>query len=168
MRDNRGFSLVELMVVVTMMAALIGLASFSINIRLGTEASKAIRILDMAIHQVRMDTMSKASAKIKVDVDDADQSYYVQMELDGVDQEKIWLGKPDLQISYTKKTKGSDFSAMQILDSAHPLILAFDRSTGAQKPDSMGGDSFCTEIIVRKGKTQKIILIPETGRHYVE
>ena len=184
---NGGFSLVELIVVIAIMAVLTGIASMSLASVMGVSVKQCARDIQSAANQTRVSTLGKDEVIMTITKGPKDpkgnkakssQAYYCTIvstivTKDGSvkktkNEEKI--GKSNLDITYvlsdSKGNKTSDIT----LDDTHSLTIKFNRGTGAMAPcmkgdGSSGGDYYCMQIKVKKNSTEKIIsFYPETGK----
>ena len=174
---NGGFSLVELIVVIAIMAVLTGIASMSLASVMGVSVKQCARDIQSAANQTRVSTLGKDEVIMTITKGNkakSSEGYYCTIVTkDGLgktteNEEKI--GKSNLDITYvlsdSKGNKTSDIT----LDDTHSLTIKFNRGTGAMAPcmksdGSSGGDYYCMQIKVKKNSTEKIIsFYPETGK----
>lgn len=174
---NGGFSLVELIVVIAIMAVLTGIASMSLASVMGVSVKQCARDIQSAANQTRVSTLGKDEVIMTITKGNkakSSEAYYCTIVTkDGLgktieNEEKI--GKSNLDITYvlsdSKGNKTSDIT----LDDTHSLTIKFNRGTGAMAPcmksdGSSGGDYYCMQIKVKKNSTEKIIsFYPETGK----
>ena len=106
MKDNKGFSLVELIVVIAIMSILTGVSVLSIRSATGTYVKQCTANIESQINNTRHMTMAKNKVKLKIYVDsngvytvkievlDMDGSVLdytvVKAKLHTVDGEKVW------------------------------------------------------------------------------
>ena len=174
---NGGFSLVELIVVIAIMAVLTGIASMSLASVMGVSVKQCARDIQSAANQTRVSTLGKDEVIMTITKGNkakSSEAYYCTIVTkDGLgktteNEEKI--GKSNLDITYvlsdSKGNKTSDIT----LDDTHSLTIKFNRGTGAMAPcmksdGSSGGDYYCMQNKVKKNATEKIIsFYPETGK----
>lgn len=174
---NGGFSLVELIVVIAIMAVLTGIASMSLASVMGISVKQCARDIQSAANQTRVSTLGKDEVIMTITKGNkakSSEAYYCTIVTkDGLgktteNEEKI--GKSNMDITYvlsdSKGNKTSDIT----LDDTHSLTIKFNRGTGAMAPcmksdGSSGGDYYCMQIKVKKNSTEKIIsFYPETGK----
>lgn len=192
-RKNQGFTLVEMVVAVSILGILLTILVPSLNSVLGFDAQKATQSICAALDKTKIESMSRLVGEMKLSCE-AD-GYYVTYYLDrgkgrGLDtgEQPEWLAKKRVQISYID-SKGITYQLKE-----EPLILTFDRESGGfraiqEKPvtleemeaflaaeSSFASLSFhdreeglyCEEILITCGlKSRKIKLNPVTGSYTV-
>lgn len=159
---NRGFSLIELLVVIVVLAILSVGAVSGIGMISGWKIKECTQKLDSAIGETQMNAMSKEACSLLISKD-GDGNYY--MEMTGMQPEKI--ADDSFSITYISSENPGE---QPISESG--LEISFDRSSGAYQPIDRtyeGDDVYCRKIMIRRGnRTKTIRLIKDTGRHYIE
>lgn len=188
-RKNRGFTLIELIVVLSIMTILLGIAIPSLNSILGFRVNRAANSIAAALDKTRTEAMNRLVGEMKLER--REDGYYISYYLDrgkvggesDVQQdqpEKIAPART--QVSYT--TDSGNTKNMQEGDS---IVITYDRATGAFLPLQgetwtqnkilselkAGNDipltrngAYCTQITVQGGRRYKTIqLIRETGKY---
>ena len=186
---NRGFTLIELIVVIAVMTILLGIAIPSLNSILGFRVNRAANSIASAIDKTRTEAMNRLVGEMKLEK--RADGYYISYYLDrgkagrksDVQQdqpEKIAPART--QISYS--VNGGNESVLQ---EGQSIIITYDRATGAFLPLqdntwsqndilstlTAGNDiplkregNYCTQITVRSGSRYKTLqLIQETGKY---
>lgn len=169
MKDNRGLSLIELVVTIAIMAIVSTGVVISVYSSAGWKAKKAITEMDQALSETRVQALSKTQAWMELTKSGDDYvlktSYASDVVLDG-------------RFTITYHTNDGAVTDVAVQD----MILSFDRASGAFS--GLYTDSTlqicryvgvsaevlqCDEIIVTQGSREwKIRLYPETGKHKVE
>lgn len=170
--NNKGMSLVELMVVIAIITILGGVGIMGVNAMTGKPAQKCAQQIVYSLEKHRTSTMGKVSAKYVLTRDANGDIYAIEYlsNNDTIDPttdqaSKIKLGDSKMKITFWQV--GSSAATLYSLESGNGLVLEFDRSSGAFKKQDDG--SYCTEIIVeRGGRTHKITLVPLTGKVYMQ
>lgn len=186
---NRGFTLIELIVVIAVMTILLGIAIPSLNSILGFRVNRAANSIASALDKTRTEAMNRLVGEMKLEK--RADGYYISYYLDrgkagrksDVQQdqpEKIAPART--QISYS--VNGGNESVLQ---EGQSIIITYDRATGAflslqdntwSQNDILstltaGNDiplkregNYCTQITVRSGSRYKTLqLIQETGKY---
>lgn len=165
--NNRGFSLVELIVVVAIGAILIGASILSIASISGTAAKQCARNIESILNKTKVTTMGKDTAVIELRKGDSDGAYYYEVTVKNgkVDKngkedktvETKKIGRSNLEIRYSTNAS-TPFEEASKLDVSNPIKIEFDRSSGAETTN-------ISKIWVKHGSTEKTITIyKETGK----
>lgn len=189
--SNKGFTLVELIVVVAIFTILLGIAVPSLNSILGFRVNRAANSIASALDRTKIEASSRLVGEMKLEK--RADGYYISYYLDrgkvgGAspvtedDPEKIAPARTE--ISYTS----SDGSS-HVMAAGDSLILTYDRATGGFLPiqstvisqeeilnDLKAGKdvplqktgTYCTSITVSGGRRYKTLsLIKETGKYSI-
>lgn len=182
--DNKGFSLVELIVVIALMGVVLWYATPRIDSVFGYSAKEANSKVYNAITSFKVSCLSKSrrctdsimtssGGSSTVDPDlwmymeiykTGKGIYYVKFHEEGLEDTVEKLGPKRITISY--QYNGST-TMHEVGTEGHGLFLSFDRSTGGFIPQSISGGSrvdikyiYCSS----GNKTYKIELMPKTGK----
>lgn len=166
-QDNRGVSLVELMIVIAIIALLGGVGIWGINAMTGKPAQQCAQKIMYSLERHRTTAMGKVGA------------VYMLVEEDGKVYLEEWVSNTDAVIDTgsTPCTSKVEIGASRVKVQYHvdsspdlhdlPLKLSFDRSSGAFKP--LDGGGYCTQIVVtRGGREFTVNLVPLTGKVYID
>lgn len=189
--SDKGFTLVELIVVVAIFTILLGIAVPSLNSILGFRVNRAANSIASALDRTKIEASSRLVGEMKLEK--RADGYYISYYLDrgkvgGAshvtedDPEKIAPARTE--ISYTS----SDGSS-HVMAAGDSLILTYDRATGGFLPiqstvisqeeilnDLKAGKdvllqktgTYCTSITVSGGRRYKTLsLIKETGKYSI-
>ena len=169
MKDNKGFSLVELIVVIAIMSILAGVVTISLSSANGTYVKECAAHMKSQLNNARQMTMAKSRVSLKFYVD-SNGAYYADMCVYGSDQVSVIdttttkLGRKSVVVQYTTNSSYAE-SSFTTLTASNPIEIEFDRSSGAVKNSS----GCVKQIKVSKGSnTKKITIYPETGKVAVE
>ena len=189
--SNKGFTLVELIVVVAIFTILLGIAVPSLNSILGFRVNRAANSIASALDRTKIEASSRLVGEMKLEK--RADGYYISYYLDrgkvgGAshvtedDPEKIAPARTE--ISYTSSDGRS-----HVMAAGDSLILTYDRATGGFLPiqstvisqeeilnDLKAGKdvplqktgTYCTSITVSGGRRYKTLsLIKETGKYSI-
>lgn len=176
MKNNKGFSLVELIVVIAIMVILSAVTAAALANQPGWKVKNAEEMLRTAIGETRMEAMSKHRASLTI-TKEADGCY---IQITGKEKERLGNSK-NIQIFYG--VNGGDVTTE--LTPGMKLEFSFDRSSGAFTPiingtdasgnyqyrsQTQGGTSvmlYCTGIAVKCGNSgRELVLVKDTGKYY--
>lgn len=164
-KNNKGYSLVEVIIVIAIMAAVGGLITIGVSAAINKEAEQCAKKLTTALNNARISSMGKTEVYINLyQKDDA-----------------IWIDEVSVvtagQAPVTKSTKiGSEGVEVQFMlrngsyqelgDASSPLKLSFDRSSGSFKQTTVAATTeYCTSIKMTKGaRTVTLDLAYLTGK----
>lgn len=166
-QDNRGYSLVELIVIIAIVGILAGLSMVSIASVPQGQVKACTKELVYQLEHTRTNSLGYegASLTLTMDADGVHTKCSVTKKGVTTDETKT-VGKAGIEIYYK-----IDGGALTLLED-DALTLTYDRSSGAFKYPKLtvGGsestlDKYCTDIIIKKGSYQRqISLIPLTGK----
>ena len=173
--NNAGYSLVELLTVIAIIGILMGGITYGINLAFCKDASKCASVLNDAIYETRMDSMTRTGTyKMTLKTDDGtDTGKYVVSIDNGTDVKDVYLdGNKSRKTNITvypvddAGTKGTAFTL--------PLVIQFDKSKGKVL---VGEGSVTSEGIILfeveglRGNPDrnksKVQLITATGKHTI-
>lgn len=157
--NNRGFSLIELIVVVLILGILAGVATISISQITNSNVTACTRKLSNVLDKARIDTISKVET-VTLTVYLEDGNYYARITVQGNPGEPVLLGNTG--VSITAYSSGTEYKVQDI----DGIEIMYAKNSGAFIKNS---DSIVFDKIIIKGSRQSTIyLVKETGRCYVE
>lgn len=165
--DNKGMSLVEIVIVVTIMTVLTGVMAVGVSLALSKPADECAEKIVSTLSNARITTMGKQGISLRF-YKDSDQSIWLEEVITNPDgtlapPKKSKIGQKGVEVKY--KLEGD---APKDLDS-DGITLSFKRSTGGfnttYSPPSTDTGKYCEEIVVHKGnRTKTITLYYLTGK----
>lgn len=158
--DNKGFSLVEIIIVVALMAIMAGTVSYGLSFSSGKAADECARKLASCMQHTRTATMGKYKTTITIKKD-ADGIWAVEEVMtagsDGgegtlIPSDPVKIGDANVNISFSE---GDDLAA-------NPVTFVFDRGSGAL---TSFADKKSVSFTVSKASTTRTVeIIPITGK----
>ena len=167
--DNRGYSLIELIIVFAIIAVLMGTVFYSIILVFSANAKIGTNNIQRSIGDCKVTTMGKADAYMEL-YRDSEGSVYTKMyitESDGTstEGEPQKVGSSKVEVRYVLKN-APDNDPGTLLMPDHSIKIQFDRSNGGFKADA--GGVIYREIYVRGGsKNYCITMVELTGKSEV-
>lgn len=164
-QDNRGVSLVEIIIVVAIIAVLGGVGIWGLNAMTGRPAQQCAQKIVYSLERHRTTAMGKVQAEYWL-VEDNNRVYVEEYLCNDPAvglalANRVEIGSSGVKVQYMLGTDPT------LYDLTQPLKLAFDRSTGAFKPQPGGG--YCTKIIAKRGGREfEVTLVPLTGKVYID
>lgn len=154
-KNNKGFSYVEMILVLAIIAILIAMIGLSMGLVSRTNISKATSNLESAMNRARTTSMARGSDDGAIKITNIDGWYYYS--IGGGEQVKLVAEPVSIGWYY-----GSDFVSLD--SSGDSLTLKFVPSTGAFRAESVTGE-YCTSIVLyNEDKSSSLILYPQTGK----
>lgn len=168
-RDNRGLSLVELIIVIAIIAVLGGTIVYGVGMISGKPAEVCANKLASALQNDRVTAMGKMDARLELYTKDG--GIWIK-EADGSKTTAVQIGDAGVELQY-RITGDAEDVYRNLGDEAHPLILSFDRSTGAfhdlSEMDASLAGKYCLEIKCSKAhKIKRLMLSWLTGKISVQ
>ncbi len=184
-KNNKGLSLVELIVVIALMAVLIGLTTLSISLLFGTQAKACAQNVSGMLNETKTGCMSRydetmtLSYRPKTDPDEAiiSDGYYSEnfVSTIGSNAQEMPVGDSQIRKMGTSRvvitvylTDGSSFE----LGQTEKITISFKRASGAFDKVVVNGtekDAYIDKMTFQSGlRTFTITMVPETGKHTLQ
>lgn len=156
-KDNKGTSLVELIIVIAILAVLVGGLGLGVQLVSGKPAEQCASKLKSIMQNNRITAMGKCEARLEI-FSTPNGGVMVREFIDGSEMSPVTIVKKDVTVQYMLDDDGTYIPLGGILD---PLIISYNRSSGAFN-DLSGMDpayagKYCTEIVITKGSTVKTL-----------
>lgn len=169
MKNSKGFTLIELMVVISIMALLLMGSASMIRMLTLSNTNKIVQKIDSEISKNRMLTMSKGNYRfVVISWNATDHEYDISIVTSstvlnastwstGVIESTKKLASEEVTLSYLNSG-----SAVPVMVKNEALLIHNDPGTGAFM-------SSCSQVdIMSDSKTKTIYLVTKTGYHYIE
>ena len=165
---NGGYSLVELIVVIGIMSVMIGLLSLGVSVMFSRDAQSAAMIIDDAMSEARMYSMSKAGTTELLIHTTATASKdntvtITTTKADGTSESKQYTIDKNVLISAVQTNGSGSWTG----GSGSDISIIFDKSNGSVKSVDGTADGVYVFTVTSSSKTAIVNLIAVTGRHYV-
>ena len=158
-KNNKGFSLVELIVIIAIMAVLTTSVITYVGMIGNSQAKKCAKELSTSLSQTKVCAMSRSKASMTVYADDTGVYVkYIQGDLEKTEK----IGNKGVKVEYRTVRNSDAFTTVgTTVDTG--IKIEFDRASGACK--KMSGGQYCYGFKVTAGKTSYIVNIePLTGK----
>lgn len=183
-QDNRGLSLVELIVVIAIMAVMIGIGILSISLLFGTQARGCVQNVSTMLGETKTGCLSRFDETMTLsyrtkgtDKAITSDGYYAENYVYTINKDatSIPVGGSEIRRMGSKKviitvylSDGSNFE----LGTSRSVTISYNRSTGAFDPVIVDGtqtDDYIEKITFASGaRTYTITMVQETGKHTVQ
>lgn len=186
MRENqKGYSLVELIVVIAIMAIVVGTLTVVLPMN-GPKVNECATTIEGALKETRTNVLSRESAYMSLNKTADGKRYEITISgghaVDVGDNKITIRAYYELEDGSVPETNYIDITA------GNPLILSYNRASGAFRPmirewkddgknvsyyeiDNGGAikNCYCTRIEITRGnKTKNIHLVKDTGKVYLD
>lgn len=169
-RDDRGLSLVEMIIVIAILAVVSGIVVLGISAAISKPAEECARKIQQSLQSARVYTMGKQTLSLKFYMKNG--CVYVEETAtlpDGSSNTKtpVKISAKGVKVSF-RQDGATDYSDLGVKGSANELTLSYDRATGGFNKSACA-PGFCDKIRVEKGnKVMTVSLYSLTGKVTVE
>ena len=175
MKNNKGYTLIELMVVISIAAILVLGATSITRILTLSSSMKITQTIDSQLSKNRLLTMSKGNYRyLAIDWNSTKEEYEISLvsssialdttnwKTSGIIETNKKLASKDVTISYQNGASATPVIIRDALDEVLVLLINNNPSTGAFVSNA-------TQItIASSGKNSTIYMVEKTGNHYIE
>lgn len=164
MHENKGFSLIELIVVLAIISILTGTAVFGIQSLANRQVIRCIDNIESYLGKTKVSALAKNN-KSYIEIYHTDEGCFVDSYVSDELENTEKIGNSDLEVSYYKSG-----GVKTVLTGSERLKISFKRDSGALTPlEGEAGTVYCEKIEVAKGTIKRaVILIEATGKFYAE
>ncbi len=165
LKEEKGVTLIEVLVVLAILVIAVGGASIGISLASSRNAEKCAREINDGLENARMLSLSRAG-DYELTIDCSTRAMVLHNEPPGTD--------PDSTKNLQRRVNITLESEEEDLSSATSITVTFDKSTGKVKTITIDGSAYAGDIIRihtanEEGTRQAdVVLIRNTGKHYVE
>lgn len=170
---NKGFTLVEMMIVLSIFAILIGILVPSFNALVNYRANRAAKSISSGLERLRTEAMSRLVAEMKLEK--KSDGYYISYCLHkGKQAGMVWTDEQKIAPARTNiKYKLDDYYTAQpvAIEEGSPLIFTVDRSTGgfrALQTEAVTTDEVNALLDENKDITYHDKAMDSSGKHVAE
>lgn len=156
MKNNKGFSLVELIIVLAILAVVTGVSFVGLGYVHGKNVKSSVEKIDSSLLKIQSYTMSKSTGArdIYMRLTRKSDGYYVEYWHTGAatPMESENIGKRNFTI--TAYYEGGSTGTVTVGSAQNSQVdIYFDRSTGGLLPLTAGGDTYWSKIEVKSSGT---------------
>ncbi len=167
MKNNKGVTLVELIIVIAIMAVVSGILALSLGSALSKPADECAQKLTNALKSARITTMGKLSCEITIKQASNGAEIWLEEKITNADgSTKVTntkIGQKNVSVTYKIQGIATPYN---LYDKS--LVLSYKRETGGFNIPT-GHSAYCEEIVIKKGnRTRTIKLSYLTGKVSVE
>lgn len=133
MKNNKGYSLIELIVVIAIMMVLTGVVTMSYQVVSGYYAKQCAKNVEAQMNRVQILNMAKKTTMLEIGQDTTGDYYAKVIENAGTSKEHIekkQIGRKSLKITYSMDDKDSSEYELKEGLASNPITIQFSRSTG--------------------------------------
>jgi prepilin-type N-terminal cleavage/methylation domain-containing protein len=166
-RDDKGYTLVELVAVIAILVVMTGVVTMSLSIIYNEDAKRAVSLIDDELTEARMLSMSKSGTIVLIVDTDGDPS---KNKLTIMRDSSVYKEvKIDKDVLISSKVNGTALTSP-----GTDIRIQFDKSTGSVEKvndaDAAVNGIYEITAVAQKGSRPqaRLSLISNTGRHYIE
>lgn len=165
--NNEGYSMVELIIVVAILASIISVTFYSVIMVFSANAKTTANNIQRAIGDCKVTTMGRSAAYMEL-YRDTDQDVYTKMYIwdssagDYAESEPQKVGSSRVYVAYTPKG-GTETELL----AGDKIEINFDRASGGFKADA-SGNIYAKLHVAGGSKNYEIVLTELTGKSEVK
>lgn len=184
-KNNQGFSLIELIVVIAIMAVMIGVTGFSLAFLFGADARQAAAKIGAQLNETKTGSMSRYDESMTLAYRTKDTAkgipsdgYYAENrtwtientdQLVKEDEDTIFREVGSSRVNITIYYDGGK---SLVLGDTHSVTISYNRTSGAMDKTVIDGSTVApvtleSMVVSSASKEYTITFIPETGKHMI-
>lgn len=164
-KDNRGMSLVELIIVIALMSVIAGVSGYGLSLISNKPVEECTRKVEMILNRNRTNSMGKSEAWVEFYINDDGLLTYQEHLIGGIDSATEQVSAP-VVIGAQGVNLAITYSGMEpiVLSTGKLYTVAFSRDSGAVKDhvDKEGTHSGCEYSSCEHGVCKKIEIFKGT------
>lgn len=166
--DNRGVSLLELVVVMAIIVIISGLAVWGVGALFSKPAEQCAKQMQIMLEKHRVTAMGKNEAEIYLYIAD-DGRVMMQEKINGGPAVQHCVGAKGVVVKY-KVSNDPDDNRWNTISKDAGMTISFSRATGSLNSATVNGTTtWVKEYEISKGDvTKKLKIVPLTGKITVE
>ena len=172
---NGGFSLVELIIVVAIMAIVVGVIGLSVGTLTGRKIAKCADEIVSTLERARVLTLGKEQNQVEFVLTDVSGEYHAQIYQGGTKVSDRIVGKDPITIQVYFDDDSTPYNLSQLkgtlpyASATDGLHLGFNRASGAfEEKTCAAADAdkdYCKKIVISNGtRTITITTVGRTGK----
>jgi prepilin-type N-terminal cleavage/methylation domain-containing protein len=169
MKSNKGFSLIELLVIIAIMGVGLGIAAMSIASLSAADVRRCAADMNSMLSKARVNSMYRGDPVVEIRIDGTDRVIGEYIE-NGVVMQSEFLGRRGgYTVRIINPADGSPLQPPLTAGSGGVIRIGFQRGTGRLMRGGTLVPSQAASIVIERGPTRyRIDFISATGRHTVE
>ena len=172
---NGGFSLVELIIVIAIMAIVVGVIGLSVGTLTGRKTAKCADEIVSTLERARVLTLGKEQNQVEFVLTDVSGEYHAQIYQGGTKASDRIVGKDPItiQVYFANDNKAYSLSELKgtlpYATATGGLHLVFNRASGAFEEKTCAANDvvkdYCDKIVISNGtRTITITTVGRTGK----
>jgi len=158
-KDNKGISLIEIIIVLAIMAVIGGIVVLSTSVATNKHVNSCAEKIASSLEQTRSLVMGKQSGSIQISQVPGDY-VYVQMTIDGQNYgDRVSVGHPGVTVNFTRKDGSTG-----TLSAGAALNIYFSRNGSVTDGPTHTGDIITNFEVTNGNRTVNVNVDPFTGR----
>ncbi|HKL79080.1 MAG TPA: prepilin-type N-terminal cleavage/methylation domain-containing protein [Mobilitalea sp.] len=171
MRDNRGFTLIELIVVMLIVGVLAIGSILGVKVLGFGSTQSTVKRIDSMLNYLQIENMTRSKPFYMI-IEEADGKYFLSVQKDTIEISREELELVRGEITYVTKS-GMTYlvheNEITGRDTSKKLEITFKKDTGGVGENRATPPETITKIIVStNSRSYTIRLVEVTGKHYIE